>query len=557
MQLAIGPWLAIAMVLAFLLPNHYEPWLSFHQEALAFVAFAPVLLLLKRLDHVPRIVVIGLGIFAISPLIQFLVGQIYFLGDALVHAYYMVYAVGVGFVGYSSIVRKISASNSGASGLPSSLLDYLFSALLFASLVSVGLALHQWLELDVSGLFVNDRPRAARPFGNLAQPNHLSLLLVLGMISIWRMWESVRIGAIGAAIAMMWLLVGAVLADSRAFLLGAASFLIIFILLRKKCRLRASYLALILLSCLFVAMVQAKGWMYQALMLAGSDGEAARIESIHARAMIWRLLWEAILDRPWLGYGWGMVASVQLKYAAMAPEIGELFFNAHNWLLDLMVFVGVPVAVAVTAAGMLWFFSAIRLCVSADGMAVLLVPVLVIAYSTVEFQFAYSYFLLPAAYCAGLALSSGRTGRMQNARRYESVFRHGMATWILMLTCLIGILIAVDYFRFEAVWQRERFVMARIDPDGVRPSYSPFVLTNLKGLLELERVKKEDALGHLGLERIGATAARYPYIPFVIKWAWALRGVGRIDDGQRLIDAVCLREGSKRCVAIRRSVEGY
>jgi hypothetical protein len=81
-----------------------------------------------------------------------------------------------------------------------------------------------------------------------------------------------------------------------------------------------------------------------------------------------------------------MVASAQLEYAALAPEVRELFFNAHNWLIDLMIQLGIPVTLAVLSLGLYWFQRAARQCNHVNAMAALLVPVLVLAYSAVEFQ---------------------------------------------------------------------------------------------------------------------------------------------------------------------------
>jgi hypothetical protein len=128
---------------------------------------------------------------------------------------------------------------------------------------------------------------------------------------------------------------------------------------------------------------------------------------------------------------------------------------------------------------------------------------------------------------------------------------------MVALTWGLGALIAVDYWKFESIWQRERFVMARIDPEGVRPPFDPYVLTQLQGLLELERAEPNHALNAMGLDKVAAIASRYPYIPLVMKWAVASKQSGQAAYAQQLIDRVCLREGRQRCRQIRESYERF
>lgn len=555
MQFVRGPWLLVLMTMAFLVPNHYEPWLSFHQEALAFAAF--LLLVWRRpgLLILNPYVLLGFALLAASPLLQFVCGQTALLGDALSHTFFISAAAAVAISGYTDAVAHPIAAGARARNQPAPPIQYLLAAILVGGMVSVGLLLHQWLALGLSDLFINSHPQGSRPYANLAQPNHVSLLLAMSMVVVWWLWECRRIGAFGAWLATVWLLGGAALTDSRAFLLGATAFLVVFALFRKRCGFRTSILALLMVAAVFVLMVKIREPIHETLLLSVPGARGMRVESIQARALIWTLLIQSILDKPWFGYGWGMVAFAQLQYAASLPGSDELFFSSHNWLLDLMVFMGIPVALLITVCGLLWFIKASERIGDAKGVAVLLMPVLVMAYSTVEFQFSYAYFLLPAVYCAGWVLSAGtdsaRRPLMTQAFTSKAVTA---GTWAVVA---LGVLIAFDYWKFEQVWQRERFVIARIDPNGYRPPFDPYVLTNLKGMLDLERASMEHLLDDVGLKRVEEIAARYPYIPFVLKWAWALKSSGRGEESRQLVEAVCAREGQKRCTQIRQAVSKW
>ncbi len=556
MQVFVGPWLAIWLTLSYLLPNHYAPWLSFHQEALAVVAFVPLCYEAMRVGNLRVSALIGLLLLSLLPVLQLVVGHTYFFGDALAHSFFIAaggWAFLAGQTGGNEADGSVALRANPGNSLP---FEYLLSAILTASIVSVGLIMYQWLGLDWSGLFVNDVPKTARPFGNLAQPNHQSLLLAIGIVAIWRLWESRQIGTTVALISLGWLLIGVVLTDSRAFYLGATSFLVIMLLLRGRCTLRLSLrnMALIVVGYIFLSYFLDEA--YRILLLENTViGGVARIESIHSRAIVWQLLLKAFEDQPWFGFGWGMVASAQFEHAHLAPGVRELFFNAHNWVLDLLIQTGAPITLAIVLAVVWWFVVSAARCRNSDAVAMLLVPVLVLTYSMVEFQYTYAYFLLPAAYCAGWAMRRNLHDATDTSVDVKRGFRsRTLGGSIFLATSLLGVAITYDYMKFEEVWRRERFVLARIDPDGPRPEFHPFVLTNLRAMLELERAQSQQSLDALGLEKIGATASRYPYIPFVIKWARTLLVAGEKDHALRRIELICAREGTVNCLEIKKAM---
>ena len=81
----------LAFVGAWLAPNHYPPWLSFHSESLMFfalMAFCGVLLLKRRpicIDGMPLLVGLLMGLIWF----QWAAGQIAYSGDAAVSCLYL------------------------------------------------------------------------------------------------------------------------------------------------------------------------------------------------------------------------------------------------------------------------------------------------------------------------------------------------------------------------------------------------------------------------------------------------------------------------------------
>src|SRR5437867_2317532 len=68
---------------------------------------------------------------------------------------------------------------------------------LAGAVISAGLALCQWLRLDLLGFLQSDLPDGvdARPFANLGQPNLLATLLMLGLLATAILYNVGRFGA--------------------------------------------------------------------------------------------------------------------------------------------------------------------------------------------------------------------------------------------------------------------------------------------------------------------------------------------------------------------------
>src|SRR5438552_16547026 len=163
-----------AVALAFLMVGHYPPWLAFEQQWMAgaggvLVGAAALRTCQRRVD-VPAIAVLSAAL-ATVPLIQYAAGQVWFRSDAVVSATYL-----LGFA--TSIVAARALARREPIFVPS-----LMSALLCAAIVSTGIALAQWQQLDWPQIYVVALKQGGRPYANLAQPNHLATLIALGLMA--------------------------------------------------------------------------------------------------------------------------------------------------------------------------------------------------------------------------------------------------------------------------------------------------------------------------------------------------------------------------------------
>src|SRR5262245_23556976 len=95
------------IALAWLMPGHYVPWVSFQQECIAAVGAACVVAAIDWRQPVVRwpALAVGLMLVALLPLVQLLAGQIRFRSDAVLASMYLAGA-GLCVVAGSTLVRQ-------------------------------------------------------------------------------------------------------------------------------------------------------------------------------------------------------------------------------------------------------------------------------------------------------------------------------------------------------------------------------------------------------------------------------------------------------------------
>ena len=178
----------VGLLLAYLLPNHYPPWASFHADVLAAAALVPLVIWSSCQRGPVSPLIVGALLIALVPLLQLWGGSISFAGDAFIACLYI--------TGFSLAVfcgARITAHQKGPNALHA--LIPIQAALVLAGVLSTGIALHQWLNLGLLAIFIVELPPGYRPFANLAQPNQLATLLMLGLIANVFLYEARNVRA--------------------------------------------------------------------------------------------------------------------------------------------------------------------------------------------------------------------------------------------------------------------------------------------------------------------------------------------------------------------------
>jgi O-antigen ligase len=258
---------------------------------------------------------------------------------------------------------------------------------------------------------------AGRAVGNLRQPNHLASLLLWSSIAVVGLAELGRLRprwAFAAFAVLMW---AVVLTASRTGMVGAV-LLALWALVDGRLTRAGRVLLLSAPAWYALAWAGMAAWASRAQQAFGGTARLAESVESSSRMGIWRDTLALIREHPWWGVGFG-----EFNFAwslTPFPQRPVAFFDhTHNLPLQLAVELGLPLAVLVMgllawalvrAARLAWGRPTVAPVVGSDeaGTArrVALAMVLMIGlHSLLEYPLWYAYFLLPAAWCLGVALA--------------------------------------------------------------------------------------------------------------------------------------------------------
>jgi len=436
---------AFLFALAWLIPNHYQPWTSFHSDAwIAFVGLSlvfPVLLNRKQPITLPLCSVIVL-LIATVPWIHYSVGMLSFAGQA-----WMTTAYVAGF-GLAIIVGNYFESKQNAL-LP----DAMFGAILLASIASVGLSLGSWAGVIDTGLddYLSMGYSGGRHYANLGQPNMLGSLLLWGILScLWAYQRKVVRFEVALA-AAAFLIVGIVLTRSRTAYVAGLILVVLQVLYWKKTEQKKTYLlTAILVACYFLS-VHSLSWLDAHFFQRVEAVDYVRSStSGDIRLTAWAMFLDAIMERPWLGYGWTEVANAQIAVAELHPSLGGMFGHTHNLVLDLFVWFGIPLALLTVGSMALWILTVFRRVRNEQDFLLLMLLVVIGTHSMLEYPLHYATFLLPTGLLVGIVCS-----RIQSEYSVKTNSLFLLVVTVGFSVLLVGVV--RDYLRVEDSYNKWRF----------------------------------------------------------------------------------------------------
>jgi O-antigen ligase len=524
------------MSLPWLLPNHSQPWTSFHTDAAMALAALP--LAAWAFWALPGRVAIPMAslaaaLLALVPVAQAAMGTIRYGGDGWIAALYL-----LGFAMAVIVGSQIEAMRPGA------LTPALFLSFGTAALLSMGLALYQWLGLTWLGVFaVPLVGGGGRAMANLAQPNHLATLLVWGLIAIW--YAHLRHQARGwvCALAAAVLLLGVAMTQSRTGGLEVLLLGMVSLYRRDALQSRRNAIVLVALGVWFV--IAFVGWapLNRAL---GETGVAAIEERLApgTRLLHWHLLLDAAMQRPWTGWGWNQIVQAQVALASAYPPSHEVVQYGHNLLLDLLLWNGLPLALLVALALVAWLVYQVRHAHSVQRVLLLAAVAVFLLHAQLELPHGYLLFLLPVGLMVGMLGQPMAGGGGVAAPRF--LLRLALAGLALSLA-----LVLVDYARMEEAWQAQRMRDARVGSLDAAPVPQAVLLSQLQALLESARIVVRADMPRHEVEQLRDIAQRQPSAQALLRFARATALNGDPVQARRTLDTLCRLYPPRQCASIK------
>lgn len=534
-------WSAL-LSLAWLVPNHFPPWSAFHADAwLALImligATAPLWRVRSSLGWhgLPCLA----AVLVIVPWFQFALGLLPFAGQAWMSSTYL-----LGFL----LALLIGAR--WESGSPGQLAQALLLAIGVAALVSVWLQFYTWLGLwegnlmDIWSMGLS----GDRPYANLGQPNNLATLLLWGLLACLWAYVKGHMGRFSAIFTAIFLLPGLALTQSRMGLLALTIMLLASWFWRRLWPSRrlpwvATSLYLYFLACPLVLR-----WLHTVLLL-GEGGSLVRLQQQgELRLSAWRLFAQAVLERPWAGYGWTELGSVQMAVAERFPTLGVTFGHSHNLFLDLVLWSGLPIGMFASLALVRWFWRRFKAIRRPDDATLFLLLVVVGIHAMVELPLHYAYFLLPTGLLMGVL----------NTRLGVLVVRTS-PRWTLAIlwlgTALVLGAVIRDYFLVEASYNTLRFEKARIGLGKTPPGSPPnvLVLTQHREWIRSARYEVHMGMSPQELAWLTAITTTYPSTGAVYRLATALALNDQPDKARSWLQKVCKITDEQECQLVQRT----
>jgi len=422
---------AILLGFAWLSPFHYSPWVMFSSEVSTFGAGLCVLAaLIQQNIKIPRAQLLLLP-FTLIPMVQWGFGLVFDLSTALLSSFYLLgfWFMVLGGYNLSLDQQKRDQIFSGFSLL-----------VIIVSVVTSFIAICQWLNIESHFIHMLHLI-GNRPYGNFGQPNNMATFLIVGLLGCLYLYEKNK--------ATVWLLLPSALIILFTVALSQSRtswivfpFLFIYWVFKQFKQQKRFGVIQSLLWCLGFFVVAGEILPFvTSLIEAWSSTNVTEASTLVERASsgylrfnIWSQMLLAVQQHPWLGYGWNQTSVAQITVYHAFPT-GEWTTSAHNVLLDLIIWNGIPLAAVIIAYFTCWFLWLNQQAKNTISIVAIMMVCTVLIHAMLEFPQRYAYFLLTCGFLLGVvqAQSPVLKGIVLNKQLLRLI-------WVVSLLLIIAIL---------------------------------------------------------------------------------------------------------------------
>ena len=516
------------LAISWLVSNHYYPWLAFHSDwvACAAVVISFVILLNRGQIEIPFISIILFSLSTI-PIFQYFLGLIYFKGDSIIVFLYIFLAAMAACLGFNFVGEK------------DEVYKYFVFFVLIAGLISMWVALGQWLSVDSLGLFSVHIPFNGRVYANFAQPNQFATFIMLNFCGIFYLYYKRYIGLFVVLIALIFFGWGLALAQSRTGFLELIVFFILGIGFFKKNK-RLIYFFIVSLIVFFAI------W-YVFLPLASNFLEFSELRenkaSIGVRHIHWQAAIKSILMAPWFGYGWNQVSVALAKSVIDYPSTHEFIEHSHNIILDIFIWNGIPISLLLFVFFIKWCHRFVFFRMDFFDKCTVLILTCFLVHAMLEFPLEYAYFLMPFSFFLGFLEKNKSDVKFF---KITNVFFMKLIAPSILLIGLVWV--GYDYLNVESNVQNLRFedrgLVADVDENRLD---SIKLFDQQRNYILFARTTAKENMSEDELEWMRKISERYGYAPALFRYAIAAGLNDRPQDAMNALIRICKTSSAFNC----------
>lgn len=392
---------AILISLAWLMPIHYRPWVTYTGELYAFFAlFTLAAICLKEKLKLP-VVALPLLLLAGVPLIHLLAGQVFFFSIAMMGFIFVFSFWLASVLGYHLSTGNYSREETFTN------LSYVFLA---SGTVTGIIALCQWTNLDATLPGMVNISGNQRPYANFAQPNNMATFLVMALMSCLYLYEKKKIQTKWLFACAAVIVMGVALSQSRTAWVAAIAIILYLAFYQYKGIIRLKWVYSITWFIFFIACIVAFPLLSQ-LAAQAIDADVVQSRDVVSRATgdmsrlaIWQQMLTAIQVQPWFGYGWYQTSAAFVSISDTVQ--GPVWIrSAHNFILDFLLWNGLIIGLPFLAYFGYLGYQLQRWVNTSESVIGILMIGAFVTHAMFEFPQHYAYFLLPVGFILGTVLA--------------------------------------------------------------------------------------------------------------------------------------------------------
>jgi hypothetical protein len=242
--------------------------------------------------------------------------------------------------------------------------------------------------------------------------------------------------------------------------------------------------------------------------------------------------------RPWTGWGFRQVVAAH-NVVVDQYVVTEAYSYSHNLVLDLLIWLGVPLALLFVSVAAIYLWRRAHAANSLLPWYGLAIALPLALHSMLEFPFTYAYFLAPVMF--GL-------GAVEASTRAKPLARLGVKSTAALLTVTTVVMVwsVIEYLGIEEDFRVARFQSLRIGSvpsEHQRPNVILF--DQLGVLLDDARITPSRNMSAEAMQVVKNAALHYPWSATQYRYAVALALNGNPLEAERQLRVIHRMWGEK------------